>query len=371
MKDMTTPHTTPREHLLVPVDDSPATRFAVECVGREHAGAAVTLLHVAPVPPELLEHQGASAPEREAALEARLAERDLEYERELEEEGFDALFVPLERCLDTFGVTVERKVVAEAHPDAAYAVVEEVRGGGYDGVVVGRNPQSKMGHWLFSSVAEKIREELGDDRVTIVDDVTASSELGEASRPVRGTAPEATRSVDDGTADATTSPMERTVSTVYPNPEDANAAMEALLEAGFDRSAISLLMSKRTRRKHYPDDSSHGPIGVTAGVGGIVGSLIGLAIAPVSGLFAAGPLLALLGGAALGAAGGGLFGALVEIGVPEHHARRYEEILDEGGVFVAVDTTSAEQMQQAEEILIAQGSDKARTALHVVTHEAV
>lgn len=163
---MTTPHA---QHLLLPVDDSPATRRAVDRVAQQHPGSTVTLLHVAPIPPKLMEHRGAEDPEQERRLEERVAERRKRHEEQLEEERYDAFFVPIERDLTEAGLIVERKVVAEAHPDPAHAIVAVVRDGSYDRVVIGRHDRGKVGDWLFSSVADEVIDELGTARVTVVD----------------------------------------------------------------------------------------------------------------------------------------------------------------------------------------------------------
>jgi len=55
----------------------------------------------------------------------------------------------------------------------------------------------------------------------------------------------------------------------------------------------------------------------------------------VGPILAAGPLLAMLSGAAIGAATGGLLGALVDLGVPEEYAATYVTALDQGSIVVA------------------------------------
>ena len=61
-----------------------------------------------------------------------------------------------------------------------------------------------------------------------------------------------------------------------------------------------------------------------------------LAIPGVGPFIAAGPIMAALSGAAIGATAGGLIGKLVGMGIPEFEAKRYETRLREGQVLVSV-----------------------------------
>lgn len=65
-------------------------------------------------------------------------------------------------------------------------------------------------------------------------------------------------------------------------------------------------------------------------------------------LVAAGPLIAALAGAGAGAATGGIVGGLIGLGVEEHHAKRYQETIEGGGVVVAVATEGDEEAERAE-----------------------
>ena len=84
-----------------------------------------------------------------------------------------------------------------------------------------------------------------------------------------------------------------------------------------------------------------GAIGALAGIAGVVGAV------PIVGpIIAAGPLAAALGltgaigatagGAAVGAASGGLIGALMNIGVGEEYAQRYSDRVHAGDVLGTV-----------------------------------
>ncbi len=96
-----------------------------------------------------------------------------------------------------------------------------------------------------------------------------------------------------------------------------------------------------------------------AGVGGIVGLLAGigaLAIPGVGALIAAGPLLALLSGAAVGAAAGSLTGSLIGLGIPEFEAKRYEHHLKEGNILIAVHADNGEWADKAKKLLTDAGA---------------
>jgi hypothetical protein len=56
-------------------------------------------------------------------------------------------------------------------------------------------------------------------------------------------------------------------------------------------------------------------------------------------------------GAGLGAAAGGLIGALVGMGIPEEHAHVYAEGLKRGGVLVSVKTADEQQANRAVQVL--------------------
>lgn len=158
--------------------------------------------------------------------------------------------------------------------------------------------------------------------------------------------------------------MKRTVSALFQSSTTANRAMKSLLDAGFDRDAISLVMTTETRRRFYPEDMAAEGAAWGAGVGAIAGALVGLAAAPPIGVVAAGPIAAALGGAALGATGGGVFGALVGLGIPDAQARVYEERIEAGEILVAVETHSDLEAEQARRLMVDADS-------RAVPHQAV
>jgi hypothetical protein len=84
-----------------------------------------------------------------------------------------------------------------------------------------------------------------------------------------------------------------------------------------------------------------------------VGLLAGLGLLAVPGVgpfLAAGPIMAALGGAAVGATVGGITGALIGMGIPEIEAKRYEGKIKDGNILIAVHTTDSDEVDRAKEI---------------------
>lgn len=168
--------------------------------------------------------------------------------------------------------------------------------------------------------------------------------------------------------------MTRTVTAIFDDLAPAARAVEDLVAAGFDRSQISLVMTDQTRARHFgeidaeragrPRQSS--PVVTTAAgsaIGAIAGALTAIAaLAVPGGIAVAGPILAILGGASVGAVGGGVVGALIGAGIPEKEARHYEHHLLHGGILVGVDVQSLERDAQAMRILQNAGAVEPRDA---------
>ena len=137
----------------------------------------------------------------------------------------------------------------------------------------------------------------------------------------------------------------RYVSSFYEDPVAAGRAYEHLRSRDYRTDDIDVVMSDDTRRKHFENTEAGTKAAEGMGVGGAVGGGIGAALAaifavgtsvaiPGLGLVVAGPIAAALAGAGAGAATGGLIGAMVGAGIPEEHARVYEEGVRKGGVMI-------------------------------------
>ena len=136
----------------------------------------------------------------------------------------------------------------------------------------------------------------------------------------------------------------------FTDSDSADRAYRSARERGYTDDDIHLMMSDDTKKKYYDRDAveveegSKALEGAGAGaavggsVGGILGALaaVGTAIAlPGIGLVA-GPLVGALAGAGAGGAAGSLVGALVGAGIPEEHAKMYQNDLKDGRIVMGV-----------------------------------
>src|SRR5690348_9910226 len=140
----------------------------------------------------------------------------------------------------------------------------------------------------------------------------------------------------------------------------AENIIAGLKSAGFSNNDISaLLPDKRGTKDFAHEHNTKAPEGATTGgvaglgVGAAVGWLAGigaLAIPGVGPFIAAGPIMAALGGAAVGTATGGVIGGLVGMGIPEFEAKRYDSKIREGNILISVHTEDSRQRDAAKEI---------------------
>jgi hypothetical protein len=148
--------------------------------------------------------------------------------------------------------------------------------------------------------------------------------------------------------------MTRTVTHLFDDYAQAQRAVEALEQAGFSSSEISLVSRYRSDGS-LADDASGAATGATVGglAGGGVGLLAALGVIAIPGigpLVAAGVLATTLASAAAGTVAGGLIGALVDYGVSEDDAHVYSEAVRRGGSLVSVRADDA-RAGKAEQIL--------------------
>ena len=146
--------------------------------------------------------------------------------------------------------------------------------------------------------------------------------------------------------------MKETVTRLYDTYEDAALAVDALKRAGIAEDDISIVANREAYAD--PDAANSSEAGAGAGIGGALGAgvglLTGIGILAIPGLgpvVAAGWLAATAVGAATGAVGGGMIGAMVDSGVPEDDAHVYAEGVRRGGTLVTVraqDEASADRI---------------------------
>jgi hypothetical protein len=154
---------------------------------------------------------------------------------------------------------------------------------------------------------------------------------------------------------------------IYPNQLALEIAVDALKDAGFRNTDISVLFPENVGTKDFAHvKGTKAPEGATAGagtgavVGGTLGWLAGIGALAIPGLgpfIAAGPIMAALAGAGAGGALGGLTGALVGLGIPEYEAKRYEGRVKKGGILLSVHSDNSEWTRRAKEILERTGAE--------------
>jgi hypothetical protein len=157
--------------------------------------------------------------------------------------------------------------------------------------------------------------------------------------------------------------------------QQADAIVRELEDTGFPKDAISAIFpDSRTgrdfvRKEHIleppattPGTESAGMLGGALGgglLGGALGWLVGIGALEMTGagaLIAAGPLIAMLGGATLCATVGGLAGALICVGVSEAKVHHYERMIREGGILMLVHTDVDARIRSAKAVLARNGA---------------
>jgi hypothetical protein len=136
--------------------------------------------------------------------------------------------------------------------------------------------------------------------------------------------------------------------------------VDQLKGAGFRNDDISVLFpDKEGTRDFAHEKNTKAPEGAAAGagtglvVGGALGWLVGIGALAIPGLgpfIAAGPIMAALAGAGVGGAVGGVTGALVGMGIPEYEAKRYEGLVQKGGILLSVHSDNSDWTKKAKDI---------------------
>ncbi len=136
----------------------------------------------------------------------------------------------------------------------------------------------------------------------------------------------------------------------------ADMIVKQLRSRGSAADDISILFPDRQTTKDFAyEKHTKAPEGTTAGVvtGGLLGGALGwlagigtLAIPGVGPFIAAGPIMAALSGAALGATVGGITGALIGMGIPEFEAKRYEGKVREGRILISVHAVNSQRVDE-------------------------
>jgi len=154
--------------------------------------------------------------------------------------------------------------------------------------------------------------------------------------------------------------MNKAVFCIAASESDAQGITNTLRTNGFASDDISVLFPDRSGTRDFAHEQhTKAPEGAAtgAGTGGAIGGALGwvigigaLAIPGVGPFIAAGPIMALLAGAAVGATVGGITGALIGMGIPEIEAKRYEGKIKAGNILISVHTDNATEVDTAKRI---------------------
>jgi hypothetical protein len=118
--------------------------------------------------------------------------------------------------------------------------------------------------------------------------------------------------------------MTTQVTALFDDRFSAHAAVEQLVQAGFARDELSLLMSESTYTREFA---------LKSGNGGVLGALVAGLTALGPSLMAAGPIVSVI------ATGGSLDSALATAGIPPHEAKEIAERLQKDGILAFVAAT--------------------------------
>lgn len=153
----------------------------------------------------------------------------------------------------------------------------------------------------------------------------------------------------------------RAVFGIFHSRNEVENCVDTLKVRGFRNQDISVLMPSAESTENFAHEkSTKAPEGAAAGasggliLGGALGWLVGagaLAIPGIGPFVAAGPILASIAGAGIGGTIGGVAGALVGFGIPEYEAKRYENIVQEGGILLSVHVDDSDWSKKAKETL--------------------
>jgi len=156
-----------------------------------------------------------------------------------------------------------------------------------------------------------------------------------------------------------------TVVGLFADQPAAERGIQALKAAGFSDQQIGVAVRDKQQQEELTEGTgaqvaegaAKGAVG--GGVlGGVVGLLAGvgaLVIPGIGPIIAGGDLASTLAGAGIGAAAGGLIGALTKMGVPEENAKHFERGFQQGGVLVTVE--AGDDIDRAQQVLLVRGAD--------------
>jgi len=159
---------------------------------------------------------------------------------------------------------------------------------------------------------------------------------------------------------------------IYADQATVNQAVQALKDAGFRKTDISVLFPENLGSKDFAHERhTKAPEGAVAGgsSGAVIGAALGwlagagsLAVPGLEAFLVAGPVVGMLSGMGIGTTLGGLTGAIAGLSVPEYEAKRYEGRVRNGGILLSVHCDNAEWAKTARAVLKKTGGADISTA---------
>lgn len=157
--------------------------------------------------------------------------------------------------------------------------------------------------------------------------------------------------------------MKNAVYCIAQTREQAETIVGGLKNAGFLNTEISVLFADKSGTRDFaheqntkmPEGAATGGI-AGMGAGAALGWLAGigsLAIPGVGPFIAAGPIMAALGGAAVG----GVIGGLIGMGIPEYEAKLYDGKIQGGNSLISVHTDNSDQVDSVKDIYKRAGAE--------------
>lgn len=164
------------------------------------------------------------------------------------------------------------------------------------------------------------------------------------------------------TAVATQKPFRCGIFTTW---EDADKAVDLLLDAGFKPEQINVMCSDETTERHFRQFEHEDPAGSHTGEAVVAGGTIGAALGGLTtvGIATAIGIPVLVAGPALIlglATAGGLIGAMTTRGLEHEIADFYDQAVTQGNILVAVESQADEAEEElaiAEKIFEEAGSE--------------
>ena len=156
----------------------------------------------------------------------------------------------------------------------------------------------------------------------------------------------------------------------------ASSIVDQLKVAGFSPNDISALVPERAEIRHFAHEQ-HTKARAGAALGGGAGLVLGaafgwmvaigtLAVPELHPLVAAGPIIAALACAGVGAVIGGLIGAIIGLGMPQFEALQYNAKMEGGNILISVLTQDRAERERVKGIFKNAGAVTA--AENVVDH---